>query len=111
DRGLELFLSVGASQDSESRDGDERAAEGSVVGVLERPRRVELRFGAEAGPRRELAQQPGLREVGIGRRIRRPGWEERPRDLLHRLEVATLVRAPHLDHDRRPWFGDAPGLA
>jgi hypothetical protein len=36
---------------------------------------------------------------------------KRSRNLFHCLEVAPLMRAPHLDHDRRARPGDAPGLA
>ena len=52
-------------------------------------------------PGRKGLEHAGLREVGVGWRVRRARREERPRDLLHRLEVAALVRAPDLDHDRR----------
>ena len=40
----------------------------------------------------------GLLEVGVGRSVRRARREERAGDHLHRLEVAVLVPAPHLDH-------------
>ena len=60
---------------------------------------------------RASSSTPGCGEVGIGWRVRRARRQEGPRDLLHRFEVAALVRAPDLDHDRRARLGDAAGLA
>jgi len=54
---------------------------------------------------------PGTEKSGIRRRIWWPQRHERPRDLLHRLERAVFVRAPHLDDDRRSGLGDPPGFA
>jgi DNA-binding PadR family transcriptional regulator len=111
DRRLQLLFAFGAGEDGEARDGDKGAAERLRVWIFEHPGGVELVVRRQAGLPRERLEGSGLREVWVGWRIRRARGKEGPCEVLHRFEVAALVRAPDLDHDRCARLGDAACFA
>src|SRR5262245_57923607 len=97
DRRLQLLFAF-AGEEDETGDGDECAAEHLFIWILEDPGGVELRLGRQARLRRECPEDSRLREVRVGWCVRRSRRQEWASDLLHRFEVAALVRAPDLDH-------------